>query len=306
MKLASMMMVAVAGLSACVEEAPEPAESAESADGEGAAAPLDPAALSEHTSQLTDAEAAAAIPVAAAEIVRVRLYYGELVYSAPVAQEPSDVTGGPPSTVRTVISQEISRPDSAGVLRSLAATGSPLEEYLTVTSAQTPVPYALLQSEPPGPIRDRAMQRTIATAPMSPVTGLSASQLGALVTSHGTASSMCSGTTSASFAANVCTLVNWDVDFCHNGTWFSVTDGVGSSNKKRDSRSYTLACGANGRVRHYYKAGGVWYKPIDEPIPSGQLLGWQKSGNWALQREITHSRTASGFVRGSSHFNIPF
>lgn len=119
----------------------------------------------------------------------------------------------------------------------------------------------------------------------------------------GNISQMC---TAASFASDVCTLTNWDVDFCHNGTWHSVTDSVGSSNKRRDSRSRTLACGANGRVRHYYKLGGIWYKPIDEAVPSSSLSKWTKYGNWALQRAITHSRTASGFVRGASHFNIPF
>jgi hypothetical protein len=295
----ALMMTAAAGLAACAIDGAEPTDAVEPAA-------QDAEKLSETEAQLTGAEADAAIPVASTEIARVQLFFGELVYYSLVA-EPSDVAGTPstPST-GTINALQISRPDSTGTLRGLAGDRSSLEEFLLTTPATVPVPRALLASEAPGPVRDRALLRGTVERLTAPVTGLPQAQLTSVTTTLGNSPSLCSGTTSASFAASVCTLTNWDVNFCHNGTWHSVTDAVGSSNKKRDSRGYTLACGANGRMRHYYKAGGLWYKPIDELVPSGQLWRLTKPGNWALQRAVTHSRTASGFVRGSSHFNIPF
>lgn len=306
MKLAWMMtMMTATGLAACVADSTESVEATGTGDSTTAAPPAE--TLAETTSALTSAEEAAAIPVASTEIARVLLFYGDLVYYAPAAQEPSDTAGTPPtSSVRPVISLEISRPDSAGRVRGLVEKSSALDEYLTATPATVPVPRALLASEGPGPVRDRALQRPIVESLPGPVTGLPELQLTSQTVALGSVSDWCTGGSSASFAADVCTRTNWDVDFCHNGTWASVTDDVGSSNKRRDSRSRTLACGANGRVRHYYKSGGIWYKPIDETIPSNQMWRWTKWGNWALARAITHSRTASGFVRGASHFNIPF
>ena len=296
----ALAMIAAAGLTACAVESEsdgdEPAEAPAAADS---------VALAETTAQLTSAEAEAAIPVPSTELARVKLFFGDLVYSAPSAQEPADVTGTPAGNPSALNAIEISRPDSAGVLRGMVGDRSPLEEFLITTPSTVPVPRALLASEPAGPVRDRAMARAQVERLTAAVVGLPEAKLTAYTTTLGN-SSMCTGTTSASFLANVCSLTNWDVDFCHNGTWFSVTDEVGSSNKKRDSRGYTLACGANGRQRQYYKSGGLWYKPMDEAIPSGQLWRLTRHGNWALQRAITHSRTASGFVRASSHFNVPF
>lgn len=305
MKLAPMMMMTLmtAGLVGCVDDAAR-SESTGAADDSTA---LPEAALAETQSAVTAAELENAIPVASTEIARVLLFYGDLVYYAPAVQEPLETTGQPPTSgVRPVIAIEISRPDSAGVIRGLAVERSALDEYLTTTPASVPVPRALLASEAAGPVRDRALQRTIVESLPGPVTGLPQTQLTSQVTPIGNVNQWCAGTTSASFAADVCTRTNWDVDFCHNGTWFSVTDDVSYNNRRRDSRSRTLACGANGRVRHYYKFGGIWYETRDETIPSNQMWRVTKEGSSALARAITHSRTASGFVRGASHFNIPF
>jgi hypothetical protein len=294
----ALAMIAAAGLTACAVEVEGDGEDAE---------PTDPSSvtLSETAAQLTDSEAAAAIPVASTEIARVKLFFGDLVYTAPAEQEPSDVAGTPAGNPSAINAIEISRPDSAGTLRGMVGDRSPLEEFLITTPSTVPVPRALLASEPAGPVRDRAMARAQVERLTAAVVGLPQAQLTTVTTTLGN-TSYCTGTTSASFLANVCSLTNWDVNFCHNGTWFSVTDEVGSSNKKRNSRGYTLACGANGRQRQYYKAGGIWYKPVDEAIPSGQLWRITRNGNWALARAITHSRTAAGFVRASSHFNVSF
>lgn len=242
----------------------------------------------------TAAELEAATPVARQQLARVALYYGELVYYAT-------------ADGLAVMSVESSEPTSSGELAGLARDASVLDSYLSVTSAATPVPRLLVVNEPSEAIRARAAGRVVVEAISATVIGLPKAQLTGVVTPLGSVTEWCQGTTSASFAADVCTRNNWDVDFCHNGTWFSVNDGVGWSGRKQWSRSRTLACGANGRVRHYYKFGGVWYEPIDEPIPSGSLRRWTMQGNSRLAREITHSRTASGFVRGASHFrDFPF
>lgn len=300
-RMMTMMTLMTAGMAACVDGAPDAGE-----DEAATPAALPTAALAETQAAVTAAELENATPVASTEVARVRLFYGDLVYYAPAQQEPADVSGAPGSGLRSIVAAEISRPDSAGQVRGLAASRSPLDEYLTTTPASAPVPRALLESEAPGPVRDRALQRPQVERLTAPVAGLPQAQLTSQTVALGSVSDWCSGGTSASFAADVCPRDVWDVNFCHNGTWHSVTDDVGSSNKKRNSRSRTLACGANGRVRHYYKSGGIWYKPIDETIPSNQLWRWTKWGNWALARAITHSRTGSGFVRGASHFNVPF
>lgn len=303
MKLVWMMAAAATGLIACAEPSPggEPGE--------------ENALLEEMTPEQRGGEAAAlraaadeddgVVVVPSTVIARVITFFGELTYySAP--GEQSDVTGTPPASAPVVMSKQSSRPGTGGIAYGMRGTRSPLDEYLTVTPASAPVPRKLLASEPPGPVRDRALQRTIVETMTAPVTALPQAQLASVTAQLGNVNQWCQGTTSASFASDVCTITNWDVDVCHNGTWYSVTDSVGSSNKKRRSLSWTLACGANGRVRHYYSAGGIWYKVVDEQIPSNTLDGWQYNGDWALKRKITHSRTASGFVRGSSHFNVPF
>lgn len=296
----ALMTIAVAGLASCAVDGAETGTT-------GGVEPAQDDQLAETTAQLTSAEAEAAIPVPATEIARVKLFFGDLVYYALAEQEPSEVPGGPPtSSLGSLNAIEISRPNSAGELRGMAGDRSPLDEFLITTPSTVPVPRALLASEAAGPVRDRALLRPQVERLTAAVVGLPEAQLINVTTALGNSTSYCTGTTSASFLASVCSLTNWDVDFCHNGTWFSVTDEVGSSNKKRNSRGYTLACGANGRQRQYYKAGGIWYKPIDEAIPSGQLWRITKHGNWALARAVTHSRTAAGFVRASSHFNVPF
>lgn len=301
MKLVWMMAAAATGLIACGE-----GSSGEKEEG----AILEEMTPEERGDEAPVGQAAAdeddgVVVVPSTVIARVITFFGELVYySAP--GEPNDVPGAPPSSGRVVMSKQSSRPGTSGIAYGMRGERSPLDEYLTVTPASAPVPRALLASEPPGPVRDRALQRTIVEAMTSPVTALPQAQLASATMQLGNVNQWCQGGSSASFAADVCTLTNWDVDFCHNGTWYSVTDQVGSSNKRRKSLSWTLACGANGRVRHYYSAGGIWYKVADEAIPSNTLDGWQYNGDIALKRKITHNRTAAGFVRASSHFNVPF
>jgi hypothetical protein len=288
MKRSWMFVFVMAGMTGCMD------------DGDVDDAPAG-AKLSEQVAEITTAEELNAIPEPFIELARVRLSFGEHVYRVSDERDPNGTLTAPAVTLL-----EISRPDATGQLRMLAGDKSPLDVYLSTTASTVPVPRVLVTTEPSQLIRDRAAGRVLVNALTAPVAGLPATILTASTTALGSTSQYCTAGTSAAWAANICTLTNWDVDFCHNGTWFSVTDEVGSSNKKRNSRGYTLGCGANSRVRHYYKQGGLWYKPIDETLPSGEIWRTTKNGNWALQRAITHSRTASGFVRASSHFNVSF
>lgn len=303
MKLVWMMAAAATGLIACGEGPSGEAE--ERAILEELTPEERGEVASEGVNAAADDEDPDVIAVPSTVIVRVITFFGELVYYS-TPGEQSDVPGTPPASAPRVMSKQSSRPGSSGIAYGMLGERSPLDEYLTVTPASAPVPRALLNSEPPGPVRDRALQRTIVATMSAPVTALPQAQLASVTVQLGNVNQWCQGGSSASFAADVCTITNWDVDFCHNGTWYSVTDQVGSSNKRRNSLSWTLACGANGRVRHYYRAGAFWYKVVDEAIPSNTLDGWQYEGDWALRRKITHNRTASGFVRASSHFNVPF
>lgn len=250
---------------------------------------------------VTDAELESAVPVASTPLARVVLSFGDILFQSSLEPNPDGTTSSP-----AIAMLEQARPDSAGKLALLAGDRSPLETYLLVTPSTTPVPRLLIATEPSQTIRDRAATRPVVEAISGPITGLPALALASVTQPLASASSYCSGTTSASFAADICTLTNWEVDFCHNGTWTSVTDSVSANNKKRKSRGYTLACGANARMRHYYKFWGVWHKPIDVTIPSNDIWRMTQNGNWALERAVKHSRTASGFVRASSHFNVPF
>lgn len=287
LRLTSLVSVAALAMAAsCID--PEGAE-------------LDGESVSTAVAAVTDAELESAIPVASTPLARVVLSFGDIVFSTSLEPNPNGTSSSP-----TIAMLEQARPDSTGKLSLLNGDRSPLETYLLVTPSSTPVPRLLLTTEPSQAIRDRAAGRPIVEAISAPITGLSALALAAVTQPLGTASSYCSGTTSASFAANICTLTNWDIDFCHNGTWTSVTDSVGANDKRRKSRGYTLACGANARMRHYYKFWGVWYKPIDTTVPSGEIWRKTQNGNWALERAVKHNRTASGFVRASSHFNVPF
>ncbi|MEZ4359627.1 MAG: hypothetical protein R3B48_05555 [Kofleriaceae bacterium] len=293
MKMSWKYMILLTALTGCLD-------GAGSADGSGDTDEQGPA-LAQTEATLTAEEEANAVAVPATEVVRVQLFFGEHSYR--VSSERDDRGT---AAADSVILIETSKPDSSGRLRILRGSLSPLETYLATTAATVPVPRVLLATEPSSAVRARAAGRTIVASLSAPVQGLPASALVGSTAPLASTAQYCASGTSAAWASDVCTLTNWDVDFCHNGTWYSVTDGVGSSNKKRNSRGYTLGCGANGRVRHYYKSGGIWYKPIDEPTPSGVIIRSTKNGSWALQRQITHSRTASGFVRASSHFNVPF
>jgi hypothetical protein len=259
------------------------------------------ASYGETTTEITTAEMENALPVPYTELARVSLFLGDIVFRTSKEQDPEGT-----SISDTITMLEQSRPDASGKLYGLSGDRSALETYLLITPSTAPVPRLLISTEPSQAIRDRAAGRPVVVALTAVVTGLPQLALASVTQPLASPASYCSGSTSASWAANVCTLSNWDVDFCHNGTWFSVTDEVGSSNKKRNSRGYTLGCGANSRVRHYYKLWGVWHKPIDETFPSGEIWRTTKNGDWALARAVTHSRTASGFVRASSHFNVPF
>ena len=238
----------------------------------------------------TPEELEAAIPVAATQVARVLVRGNELTFYALT----DDAV-----TVREVAG-------TTGVFAGTADSG--LAIYLDLTPATAPVPRALYAAEPSPEVRARVAGRTLVERVSLPITASAPAaaafdQLVAATPVANSSSSWCSGATSQSFRDDLCFLTNWDVDYCHNGTWHSVTDKVGSSNKKHSSRSITLGCGANGHVRHYYKAG-AWYKPIDEVTPSGHAIQWTYNGGWPLRREINHSRTTnSSFVRAVSHFN---
>jgi hypothetical protein len=236
-----------------------------------------------------------AVAVPRVEVAQLTLRDGDLTfYSIPALD--------------SVAMREVSRPGRGGRLTEVAGDRSVLATYLAFTAETTPVPRALVDASDDAALRERAMRRGLVDALSAPLPAVGVESSGVAPTSSNTTNAaMCNeGVTSPSFAAEVCTLTVWDVNFCHNGTWYSVTDEVGWDNRRRNSRSRTLACGANGRVRHQYKFGGIWYEPIDETVPSGQRWRWDHEGNGALARKIIHSRTASGFVRGASHFNVPF
>jgi hypothetical protein len=268
-------------------------------DGDDASAP---AKLAEQVAEITTAEELNAIAVPSTELARVRLFFGEHVYR--VSSEP-DPNGSQVAPAVTVV--EISRPDATGQLRIFAGDRSPLEIFLATTAATVPVPRVLISTEPSQLIRDRAAGRAIVAALPAPVDGLPPARLTSATTPLASASQYCAAGTSAAWLADICSLTTWDVNTCHNGTWVQVSDEVGSGNKKRNSRGYTMGCGTNSRARHYYKQAGLWYKPSDDTFPAGEIWRTTHHGHWALQRAVTHSRTASsGFVRASSHFNVPF
>lgn len=223
------------------------------------------------------------VPVAREEIARVRMGEGEITYFELV----DGSVAVRDTTLRGVLSND---------------ERSPLEMYLAITPPSAAVPRALLEIETSPEIVAGAGARTIVHR--VPIT--TTAVIGDIVspTPIEAAGNYCAGTTSQSWLDEICTLTNWDVNFCHNGTWYSVSDEVGSSNKKHSSRSVTLGCGANGRVRHNYWFWGVKYNPIDETTPSGQVTQWTHYGGTSLERQIVHSRTTdSSFVRASSHFN---
>jgi hypothetical protein len=217
------------------------------------------------------------------EIAKIELPNGELVFS-------TDEHGG-------VGMLAISRPDAGGMLAMIDPALTPLDAYLTYTDDATPIPSALVGGEPA-----RARGREIVDQLDEPIAAGDLVPDVDLVYWYGP--DMCAeGGTSEVFADEICTITNGDIDFCHNGTWHSISDDTGPSNEQWASRSYTLACSGNGRARHYYKSGLIWYKPVDITIPVNNMFSWTYTGVWPLQRVITHSRYSNiGFVRGSSHF----
>jgi hypothetical protein len=239
------------------------------------------------------AEDAVAVPKV--ELAQLTLPDGDLTFYAVPA-------------LGSVALREVSRPGRGGELTEVSGDRSVLASFLAFTAETTPVPRALVEASDDAVLRDRATRRGLVDALAAPLPAVGVDTSGVATTISNTSNAaMCNeGVTSPSFAEEVCPLTVWDVNFCHNGTWYSVTDEIGWDNRRRNSRSRTLACGANGRVRHQYKFGGVWYEPIDEGVPSGERWRWDHEGNGALARKIIHSRTASGFVRATSHFNVPF
>ncbi|MEJ7603012.1 MAG: hypothetical protein WKG01_34310 [Kofleriaceae bacterium] len=215
------------------------------------------------------------------ELARIALAQGEVTY-----YELTD-TGEVAMLARSI-------PGADGQMTVLDRDLTPLDAYLALTTSDTPIPRALAATDPTRVPAGRALADKL-------VVTTARDQARSGTTSQATAAQMCNeGGSSESFFAQICPMfATWDVSFCHNGTWHSVTDewdNVGAS------RSITLACGANGRVRHYYKAGGLWYETVDEPIPAGEMWQWTYVGVSDLRRKITHSRTAPGFVRGASWF----
>ena len=220
------------------------------------------------------------VPLEREEIARVRVGEAEIVYFA--------LSDG-----------SVAVRDST--VRGALSTGdrSPLEDYLEITAPSAAVPRALLAIESSAEIKERAATRRVVDRVLAPTLAVIADVEPPLALNG-----YCVGGSSQSWASEVCPATNWDVDFCHNGTWYSVSDEVGSSNKKHSSRSVTLGCGANGHVKHHYWFWGVRYTPIDETTPSGTVVTWSHYGGWSLERQVVHSRTTDdSFVRAASHFN---
>jgi hypothetical protein len=244
------------------------------------------------------AEIVDAVKVAQGELARIQLEGGEIVYSVDI--------DGPAAGEITIL--ETFEPDADGQIRVRDSSHlSALELYLSVTGDDVDVPQALIDAEPSLAVQDLAAHRGTADRIASVVKGIEPPADAPQEVWY--APTMCAqGTTSAMFADEICTIDDhWTKNFCHNGTWYSVTDETGSTHKAEWSRSRTLACGANGRARHYYKAGGIWYQVINGTIPSGTVYVFTRKGGAKWQRKITHSREASGFVRGASHFyRFPF
>lgn len=223
-------------------------------------------------------------------LAEVDLGHGQLVFEI--------VTSGPFAGELSM--SETSIPDKSGAVRVPEQTRSLLERYLMATPSDTPIPAALVENEPRENILERTIGRPIVERMDHTIAGVAST---GPVLSGATAAQMCAeGTTSASFAAQVCsTNSSASLKFCHNGTWHSVTDDSNGF-KAWSTRSLTLACYANGRVKHRKKFG-AWYTTKDRTIPSGQLHQHTDDGNiFPRRRDIKHWRTASGFVRGASFF----
>lgn len=248
---------------------------------------------SEVDDQLVDA-----IEVHSQLLARIELASGEIEFHV-------DVDGPEAGSISML---EKVMPDHDGMLTPMTGDRTALQTFLEFTDDDVPVPEAMLLAEDDEQTLAAAGDRgtvDLLSEDLRPPTD----RLLASAPVGWSAAFMCNeGATSAQFLDEICSMDSWwDLRFCHNGTWHSVTDYSGSSLKADWSRSRTLACQANGRARHYYKAGGIWYKNGDFSLPSGGLWYRTKEGDLKLERRITHSRTASGFVRGTSAFiRFPF
>jgi hypothetical protein len=282
MKTTPIAALACLVLAACDPESTDP----EALELDDAEAIDDLSAEPEDGEEIDDA-----IEVSQRELARIELEHGEVVFFEDV--------DGPAAGELTML--EKAWPDDEGHL-TLLPERSPLATFIALTSPDVPVPQAILASELDGAVLERASARLVVDQLEEPAHA-SIDRLAADIQPQAWwGPDMCNeGTTSAVFAAEICSLDWWwDTTVCHNGTWHSVTDY--SANWAHWSRSRTLACITNGRARHLYRVGGVWYEAIDGSIPPNNVYVYTRSATNLLPRAITHSRTHSGFVRGSSHF----
>lgn len=237
-----------------------------------------------------------AVEVTQVEIARITLDSAEVTFLVDV--------DGPEAGQLTM--SETAWPDEDGMVTSRVGELTPLQAYLALTDDDVPVPVALLEGEDEATLV-AAEGREHTDRLDDPISARPGDLLESAPESW-SAAFMCSeGTTSQQFLDEICSMDSWwNRRFCHNGTWFSVTDTSGTLNVDW-ARSRTLACNANGRVRHYYRVGGIFYKGKDETLAPGFLHTHTTKGSSPLRRKITHSRTASGFVRGYSTFRrFPF
>ncbi|MCH9688368.1 MAG: hypothetical protein K0V04_43455 [Deltaproteobacteria bacterium] len=207
---------------------------------------------------------------------------------------------GPAAGEVTMVEQYA--PDEDGMLHVRSESLTPLETFLELTDSTVPVPQALLDSEP-GVAVQLAVGRDAVTSLDEPVQATIGSLTSETKPQAWSAAYMCSeGQTSAQFLNEICSIDPWwDQLFCHNGTWYSVTDNA--NGYVNWARGRTLACGANGKMRHSYKFGGIWYHYSEHTIPSGNVHYTTKTPITNLRRKVRHRRTASGFVRAATQFH---
>lgn len=232
------------------------------------------------------------VEVKQTEVARIELASGEVSFRVDV--------DGPAAGQLTMIEKVL--PDEDGMLNPVVGDRTVLQAFLELTDEDVPVPAALLAHEEDDHVLAMAAERETVEVINDPISARP-SDLLATARVGWSAAFMCNeGTTSQQFLEEICSMdAHWNRRFCHNGTWYTVTDSSGSL-KVDDARSRTLACGANGRVVHEYQVGSTWYGSKNEPLPSGGVWYFTTEGNIALRRRITHKRTASGFVRGHSAF----
>lgn len=242
-----------------------------------------------------------AIEVTQVEIARIEIDSGEVVFHV--------AADGPAAGQLTMT--ETLWPDEDGMVTPRVGDRSPLQAFLALTDEEVPVPVALVESEDDEAALTAAAQREHTDLISDPISARPRDLL-ASAPEAWSAVFMCSeGTTSGQFLDEICSRdSDWNRRYCHNGSWSSVTDTSGSL-RVDWSRSRTLACQVNGRVRHYYKAG-LWYKEKDHTVPLHNVSTiTAKNGAFPYLRKITHNSVLAGygigFVRGYSTFRrFPF